>query len=399
MPQSQTSANQTSDAGLAGQIDALLASMKDSAATLSAEAPGEPGAAAPNGVADTGAAQRQSPQATSPGLNPSEVESLAAQIDALVDEVAASAGTARTNEAEGQGPSPAARAESPTAEAHEELRTVRAVGSGAQDRADNGDGSEAESANDPAAASGGESGGRDLASPASPAGPSIDLGSLDAELAAQADGRAVEAGPVAPVVAAVLPAVSVPDAPAAASAEHAAGEGAMRVVEAVSTGPTASTRAGVSARGRAAGTMRGVLGLVGPAARWSLGLSARTLESSPKLARQTAGWIGLVTVFFGGCMWATILFFRTTPVPEVYGVASDVLEHGEPTPQPRPRPHPAAAEGEGGGHGAPAAAGGHGAPPAASGHGAPPAAAGHGTPPAASGHAKPAASGGHGGGH
>lgn len=100
---------------------------------------------------------------------------------------------------------------------------------------------------------------------------------------------------------------------------------------------------------------------------------------APKVARDTAGWIGLVTVFFACCMWAIILFFRSTPVPETYDVPSAVLEHGDPTPQPRPRPRapaahaPAAADhgkpadshgasggGGGGGHGAPAASsGGH----------------------------------------
>ena len=53
------------------------------------------------------------------------------------------------------------------------------------------------------------------------------------------------------------------------------------------------------------------------------GVSATTLERSPKLARDTVGWIGLVTVFFACCMWAVVLFFRTIPTPEAYDVPSD----------------------------------------------------------------------------
>ncbi len=343
MSEAGTTTREDSTIGLAGQIDALLAGMQDSAASLAAD---QASAAIDQSVgvagAGSGGAARAEPvlvaaEAGEP-LSASEVESLSDQIDSLVDEVEAAAPIAGPSSAQGAEGEPAREASEGSA----------------------GVSTEAEDA-------------------------SIDLGELDAHLAAQAARTEPEPQPERPSAAAVLPAPTVVVTEATRAPVQSVPVAAAPVIAAdVSTG--AESKPGKSVWARVASGVWSAMGGVRPALTGVAGLSSRALEASPKLARETAGWIGLVTVFFACCMWAIILFFRTTPTPEVYGVASDVLEHGDPTPQPRPRPHVAAEEPAGGGHGAPAA-GGHGAPPAAAGHGAPPAA-----------HGKPAADA-HGGGH
>lgn len=321
------------DAGLSGQIDALLAGMQDSAATLAADqtsqhveeqlARGEEA-----GVTRTG------PSGETP-LNPGEVESLASQIDALVSEVGA-----------GAEPSPAEASESP------EVIGDR-VETASQPRTQNPRDVESGFSEGPTGQTPSSEPARDT---------NVDLRALDEQLAAQAREPAPVLRAVAPPVAAVLPDLG---ASARRDEEAGAAEAAARAV-AVPVAPLAVVpdKSKVPVGQRAAS----LLAWLGRALRslggLSLVLSARTLEASPKLARDTIGWIGLVTVFFACCMWAIILFFRSTPVPVVYGVASGVLEPGEPTPQARPRPQAHKQEAAGHGEEAPPgeAAGGHGAP-------------------------------------
>lgn len=331
---------------MAGQIDSLLAGMQDSAATLAADQTSQRvdeqlsggDEAEPGGSAD----------AASTRLNPGEVESLASQIDALVSEVGAASDAATA---------PQAAPKVATAG-----RVETAASTQPAHRAD----AQHESVDDQIAASVIE----DASSPTS-----VDLQSLDAQLAAQASVPEPVQKVAASPVAAVLPDVSAQVAKAQAEAAKAAAPAPVAVPVAA---PLVVDEPVRSVGDRVKSLLMMVVNAVKSLGGLSILLSARTLEATPKLARDTMGWIGLVTVFFACCMWAVILFFRTTPVPEVYGVPSDVLEHGEPTPQGRPRPqvhkeeaghgeadahggdaHAAEADshGGGGGHGAPADAG------------------------------------------
>jgi hypothetical protein len=171
----------------------------------------------------------------------------------------------------------------------------------------------------------------------------VDLRELDAQLAERAVGsvepeRGVEPAPVA----SALP--SPADARVASeAAEAVAGASPTADREFGSTEAVRDARQAGDA-GRSRGVAARVAASIRPATARVLVVSARTLERCPKVARDTLGWIGLVTVFFACCMWAIVLFFRSTPVPEAYGVPSEVLEPGDSTPQGRPRPRPSHAD-------------------------------------------------------
>lgn len=339
---------ETHDAGLSGQIDALLAGMQESAATLAADQTSQQVEAQLAGTEET--AERHLEPGDDPPLNPGEVESLASQIDALVSEVGAAAATGSSSHDQAP-PTSAAVGPEVTLPASTPDERGGATADGAPL------GQRAPAGAEPNAV--------------------VDLHALDERLAAQVREPDPPVHVAAPPVAAVLPDLA---AAAARRDEELAAEAAVAQAlaesAALATDPVGvpSEEPGRSRGGPISSVGRALLNAVRTAGGFSLLMSARTLEASPKLARDTIGWIGLVTVFFACCMWAIILFFRSTPVPEVYGVASDVLEPGEPTPQGRPRPQAhkeEAAHGEADAHEAEAdshGGGGHGAP-ANDGHG------------------------------
>lgn len=260
-----TSHHSADTSGLAGQIDALISGMADSAAALAAdESSGRIESAV--GSDDPRSAARGSHRADAAGgpLSATEVEALSTQIDALVEDVAAARG----------------------------VPSDHATGGAADD--------------------------------------GIDLDSLDAQLAAQAPAsEPVRPAPLA--AAASLDRVPEPEpveqtAPPPPESAAVSSLGVGPIATPVRAQPRRS-----AARAAAAATA------IVRAARTTRDVSARVMSASPQIVRDTAGWIGLVTLFAAGSMWAFTLFFRAPGRPEVVAPASAVLEPGQPTPQPRAR--------------------------------------------------------------
>ncbi|MEZ6234464.1 MAG: hypothetical protein R3B68_09770 [Phycisphaerales bacterium] len=330
MAQAASEKSEKAGDDLADQIDSLLSDLDTS------DGPKADGTGADGTEGGGAAVAGQEPEADAGAdeLTDEQVESLAAQIDDLVDEVdRAARGASEPEVADPVEAAGAGEEDSPEAEG---------AASVAGDEAAAGEGDEAEAIDPavadptaPAGADGGDEAAPDLAAP--------DLAGLDEHLAAAAVVAEHEPDDLIASAAILAPDPSAGRASGFESVEDIGDEPEAAPVEATPAAPAAKASAKVRFDQVLDLALRGARAGVGAGLAWSSKAYAR----APAVVQDTIGWIGLVTVFFAGCLWVSVLFFRGTPAPEVYGAPSAVLEPGDPTPQGRPRPR-AAQEPDGG---------------------------------------------------